>query len=99
MADAFGVMSYLQIQSMFESFFPPGRLVYIKSNFIRSMNDETVDALVPWVGKSPSFALHVCPVHRTLARSGNPGAHRRHGFSASAIFVEYARLVDVGEPG
>jgi hypothetical protein len=39
---------------MFESFFPPGRLVYTKSNFIRSMNDETVDALVSWVGKSPS---------------------------------------------
>lgn len=54
MADAFSVMSYLQIQSMFESFFPPGRLVYTKSNFIRNMNDETVDALVPWVGKSPS---------------------------------------------
>jgi FAD binding domain/Berberine and berberine like len=54
MADAFGVMSYLQIQGMFESFFPPGRLVYTKSNFIRSMNDETVDALVSWVGKSPS---------------------------------------------
>jgi FAD binding domain/Berberine and berberine like len=54
MADAFGVMSYLQIQVMFESFFPPGRLVYTKSNFIRSMNDETVDALVSWVGKSPS---------------------------------------------
>jgi len=54
MADAFGAMSYLQIQRMFESFFPPGRLVYTKSSFIRSMNDETVDALVPWVGKSPS---------------------------------------------
>jgi hypothetical protein len=54
MADAFGVMSYLQIQGMFESFFPPGRLVYTKSNFIRSMNDDTVDALVSWVGKSPS---------------------------------------------
>jgi hypothetical protein len=54
MADAFGAMSYLQIQGMFESFFPPGRLVYTKSNFIRSMDDETVDALVSWVGKSPS---------------------------------------------
>jgi hypothetical protein len=54
MADAFGAMTYLQIQGMFESFFPPGRLVYTKSNFIRSLNDETVDALVSWVGKSPS---------------------------------------------
>src|SRR5579863_4430212 len=53
-ADAFGPISYLQMQGMFESFFPPGRLVYTKSNFLRSMNDETIDALVPWVGKSPS---------------------------------------------
>jgi FAD binding domain/Berberine and berberine like len=30
------------------------RPFYTKSNFIRSMNDETVNALVPWVGKSPS---------------------------------------------
>jgi hypothetical protein len=54
LADAFGVLSYLQMQSMFESFFPPGRRVYTKSNFIRSLNEETIDALVPWVGKSPS---------------------------------------------
>src|ERR1700688_905599 len=53
-ADAFGTISYLHMQGMFESFFPPGRRVYTKSNFLRSMNDETIDALVPWVGKSPS---------------------------------------------
>ena len=29
-------ISYLQMQSMFEPFFPPGRQVYTKSNFLRS---------------------------------------------------------------
>jgi hypothetical protein len=53
-ADAFGAISYLQMQSMFEPFFPPGRLVYTKSNFLRGLSDEAIDALVQYVGKSPS---------------------------------------------
>lgn len=53
-ADAFGAISYLQMQGMFEPFFPPGRLVYTKSNFLRSMSDEAIDAIVRYVGKSPS---------------------------------------------
>jgi hypothetical protein len=54
LADQFGAMSYLQIQSMFEPFFPPGRQVYTKSNFIRSMSDEAINGLVEYVNKSPS---------------------------------------------
>jgi FAD/FMN-containing dehydrogenase len=54
LADAFASMTYLQMQSMFEPFFPPGRFVYTKSNFLRSMSDEAVDALVRHVAKSPS---------------------------------------------
>jgi len=53
-ADMLGPMSYIQIQSMFEPFFPPGRQVYTKSSFLRSLSDEAVDALVQLVGKSPS---------------------------------------------
>jgi hypothetical protein len=53
-ADAFGAISYLQMQSMFDPFFPPGRLVYTKSNFLRSLNDETIDVLGEYVAKSPS---------------------------------------------
>jgi len=53
-ADLFAPMGYVQVQSMFESFFPPGRQVYTKSNFIRKLDDETVNGLVAHVGKSPS---------------------------------------------
>src|SRR5580658_375131 len=87
MADAFGVMSYLQIQGMFESFFPPGRLVYTKSNFIRSMNDETVDALVSWVGKSPSrytFAPFIEHWHGAATRvpvTETAFPHRQHSWN------------------
>ena len=53
-ADMLGAMSYIQIQSMFEPFFPPGRQVYTKSNFIPSLSDEAVDAVLHYVAKSPS---------------------------------------------
>jgi hypothetical protein len=90
MADAFGVMSYLQIQGMFESFFPPGRLVYTKSNFIRSMNDETVDALVSWVGKSPSrytfapFIEHWHGAATRVAPTDTAFPHRQYSWNLLA---------------
>ena len=90
MADAFGVMSYLQIQGMFESFFPPGRLVYTKSNFIRSMNDETIDALVPWVGKSPSrytfapFIEHWHGAATRVAATDTAFPHRQYSWNLLA---------------
>jgi hypothetical protein len=54
LADAFSQMSYIQMQGMFEPFFPPGRLVYTKSNFLRSLSDEALEVLLQYVGKSPS---------------------------------------------
>ena len=54
LADAFAAMSYTQLQGMFEPFFPPGRQVYTKSNFLRHLSDEAIDVLVQYVGKSPS---------------------------------------------
>jgi hypothetical protein len=53
-ADLLGPMSYIQLQGMFEPFFPPGRLVYVKSNFLRGMGDEAMDAFVQYVARSPS---------------------------------------------
>ena len=53
-ADLLGPMSYIQIQSMFEPFFPPGRHVYTKSNFFRSLSNEAIEVLVQFVAQSPS---------------------------------------------
>lgn len=53
-ADMIGEMSYVQIQGMFEPFFPPGRHVYTKSSFLRGLEDEAVERMVEYVGKSPS---------------------------------------------
>jgi FAD/FMN-containing dehydrogenase len=52
--DLFGVLSYVQMQSLFDPFFPPGRLTYVKSNFVSSLSDEAIEALAAYTGKSPS---------------------------------------------
>jgi FAD/FMN-containing dehydrogenase len=53
-ADIFGTISYVQLQSMFDAFFPPGRRTYAKANFLRSLDDGAIEALLEYVGKSPS---------------------------------------------
>jgi FAD/FMN-containing dehydrogenase len=53
-ADMLGPLSYVQIQSMFEPFFPPGRQVYTKSNFLRELTDDAIEAMISFVGTSPS---------------------------------------------
>lgn len=86
-ADAFGTISYLQMQSMFESFFPPGRLVYTKSNFLRGMSDEAIEALVRYVGKSPSpysFAPFIEHWHGAATRvpvTDTAFPHRQHSWN------------------
>jgi FAD/FMN-containing dehydrogenase len=52
--DLFGVLSYVQMQSLFDPFFPPGRLTYVKSNFVSSLSDEAIETLAAHTGKSPS---------------------------------------------
>ena len=54
LADAISVMSYVQLQSMFDPFFPPGRQTYVKSNFVRALNDDAIETLAEFAGKSPS---------------------------------------------
>src|SRR5690348_18097635 len=39
-ADLFGTIPYIQMQSMFDNFLPPGKLHYWKSNFFESISDE-----------------------------------------------------------
>lgn len=53
-ADMFAAVSYIQLQSMFDPFFPPGRQTYVKANFIRSLSDKAVDTVAEFAGTSPS---------------------------------------------
>jgi hypothetical protein len=86
-ADMLGPMTYLQIQSMFEPFFPPGRLVYTKSNFLRTLSDDAIETLSQYVGKSPSphtFAPFVEHWHGAATRvaSGDTAfPHRQYSWN------------------
>ena len=71
LADAISVMSYVQLQSMFDPFFPPGRQTYVKSNFVRALNDDAIETLAEFAGKSPSrysFAPFLEHWHGAAAR-------------------------------
>ena len=71
--DMFGVISYVQMQSMFDPFFPPGRLTYVKSNFVQSLSDEAIEMTAAYIGKGPSpysFAPGIEHWHGAATRVG-----------------------------
>jgi len=86
-ADALGVMSYVQLQSMFDPFFPPGRRTYVKSNFIRTLSDEAIEAIAGFAGKTPSsfsFAPFIEHWHGAATRVGVTDTafpHRQHSYN------------------
>jgi FAD/FMN-containing dehydrogenase len=86
-ADIIGVMSYLQVQSMFEPFFPPGRYTYVKSNFIRALNDDAIQVMAEYAGKSPSpytFAPFIEHWHGAATRvevTDTAFAHRHYPYN------------------
>ncbi len=73
LADSIAPIGYIQLQSMFDPFFPPGRHTYVKSNFIHSLTDEAIEVIAHYVGKSPSphtFAPFVEHWHGAATRVG-----------------------------
>jgi len=87
MADAISVMSYVQLQSMFDPFFPPGRQTYVKSNFILALSDDAIRALAQLAGRSPSpysFAPFLEHWHGAATRVGIADTafpHRQHSYN------------------
>ena len=53
-ADLFGPMSYLQMQSMFDPWFPPGREAYWKANFLHGLPDEAIEIFHRYALTAPS---------------------------------------------
>jgi FAD/FMN-containing dehydrogenase len=86
-ADVLGVMNYVQLQGMFDPFFPPGRLTYVKSNFIRALDGNAIQAIAEYAGKSPSLtsaAPFVEHWHGAATRVGVTDTafpHRRHSYN------------------
>ena len=99
LADAFAAMSYTQLQGMFEPFFPPGRQVYTKSNFLRNLSDEAIDVLVQYVGKSPSpytFAPFLEHWHGAATRvpvAATAFPHRQYSWN----FLAWSMWIDASD--
>ncbi len=54
--DFIGPMSYVDVQSMFDDWFPPGRQHYWKSNFLSELTDTSIETLVEYMARKPSQA-------------------------------------------
>jgi FAD/FMN-containing dehydrogenase len=84
--DLFQAMPYVQLQGMFDPFFPPGRLTYVKSNFVRELSDRAIETAAHWVGKGPSPYTFVAFEHwhgaaTRVGVSETAFPHRQHDFN------------------
>ena len=86
-ADIIDVMSNVQVQGLFEPFFPPGRYTYVKSNFMHTLNDEAIETIAEYADKSPSpytFAPIIEHWHGAVARVGDTDTafpHRHYSYN------------------
>ena len=93
MADMISSMSYIQMQSFFEPFFPPGRHTYVKSNFLQALSDQAIETIADWAGTSPSpfsFAPFFEHWHGAVSRVGvteTAFPHRQHSWNLFAWSV------------
>jgi FAD/FMN-containing dehydrogenase len=98
-ADILGTMSYVQIQTLFDPFFPPGRYTYVKSNFIRTLNDEVIETLAEYAKTRPSpysFAPGIEHWHGAATRAAATDTafpHRQHSFN----FMAWSNWADPSE--
>jgi FAD/FMN-containing dehydrogenase len=84
LADTIAPMSYTQVQSMFDSEFPPGIQNYWKSNFLKGLDDRAVSIMVDGISKAPSPRSVV-----VIEQLG--GAVRRVGMNETAFSHRNAR--------
>ncbi len=86
-ADLFGPMTYLQMQSMFDPWFPPGRQAYWKANFLSGLPDEAIETFHRYAQTAPSpytTGPWLESVHGAVSRidpASTAFAHRRHPFN------------------
>jgi FAD/FMN-containing dehydrogenase len=73
LADVIEPRSYVEMQSLFDDFFPPGRYTYVKSNFIQTLNEQAMETLAEYANSGPSpytFAPFIEHWHGSAARVG-----------------------------
>jgi hypothetical protein len=90
LVDIFTQISYVQMQTLFDPFFPSGRLTYVKSNFIRELSDDAISVMAEYAGASPSpysFAPFFEHWHGAATRVGVSDTvfpHRQYSYNFMA---------------
>ena len=71
-ADLVKPMKYLEMQSILDEGFPPGRLHYWKANFLRALSDDAIETLVKFAKAKPSpmSAVLLQQMHGAASRVG-----------------------------
>ena len=90
-ADLFGPMSYLQVQTMFDPWAPPGRHAYWKSNFLSGLPDEAIEIFHRFALTAPSPYTNgpwLETVHGAVSRvdpAWTAFPHRHHSLNFSVF--------------
>ena len=71
-ADFIRPMSYVEMQSLLDENFPPGRLHYWKSNFLRVMSDDAIEVMLEYATTmpSPTSVVELQLMHGAASRIG-----------------------------
>ncbi len=99
LADIFDVIGYVQMQTLFDPFFPPGRLTYVKSNFVRELSDEAIATMAAYAGTSPSpysfapFFEHWHGAATRVAADDTAFPHRKSKYN----FMAWSNWADAAE--
>jgi FAD/FMN-containing dehydrogenase len=87
LADIIEPRTYVGMQSIFDDFFPPGRYTYVKSNFIRTLNEQAMETLAEYANSRPSpysFAPGIEHWHGAATRVSSTDTafpHRGHSYN------------------
>jgi FAD/FMN-containing dehydrogenase len=86
-ADLFGAISYVQMQSMFDAFFPPGRHDYTKANFLKGLSDEAIATFEEYATAPSPYTFGVLEhLQGAVSRVGaaeTAFAHRQYPYNFS----------------
>jgi FAD/FMN-containing dehydrogenase len=90
LADLIRPMKYLEMQSLLDESYPPGRLHYWKSSFIRGLSEEAIDTMIRYhsVKPSPLTAIVLQQVHGAAARvdpAQTAFPHRRNQYDFEVL--------------
>jgi FAD/FMN-containing dehydrogenase len=94
--DLFTARPYVEMQSMFDGFFPPGRHAYTKANFLRELSDAAIDVFTEnATGPSPHSAVALEHLGGAMSRvpsdhAAFPHRHVPFNFSIWANWTDAA---------